>query len=126
MPRRISFCNSADIHLRRIVGVEASERRAAIGQELSTVRARDRLSAGGEFSENKNSGVQLVSSFWPVRYRTFLCLTNGPKKKPALEVASRAGLTVLNCAINWVQGWDLNPGPSGYEPDELPGCSTLQ
>jgi len=29
---------------------------------LSTVRARDRLSAGGEFSENKNSGVQFLAS----------------------------------------------------------------
>jgi hypothetical protein len=28
--------------------------------------------------------------------------------------------------IFWVQGRDLNPRPSGYEPDELPGCSTLQ
>ena len=27
--------------------------------------------------------------------------------------------------INWVQGLDLNQRPSGYEPDELPGCSTL-
>jgi Phage integrase family len=26
---------------------------------------------------------------------------------------------------NWVQGLDLNQRPSGYEPDELPGCSTL-
>ena len=26
----------------------------------------------------------------------------------------------------WVQGPDLNRGPSGYEPDELPDCSTLQ
>gem|GEM_PF-3508723 len=26
---------------------------------------------------------------------------------------------------NWVQGLDLNQGPSGYEPDELPDCSTL-
>ena len=25
-----------------------------------------------------------------------------------------------------MQGLDLNQGPSGYEPDELPGCSTLQ
>jgi hypothetical protein len=25
-----------------------------------------------------------------------------------------------------VQGLDLNQRPSGYEPDELPGCSTLQ
>lgn len=29
-------------------------------------------------------------------------------------------------SFKWVQGWDLNPGPSGYEPDELPSCSTLQ
>ena len=27
---------------------------------------------------------------------------------------------------DWVQGSDLNRGPSGYEPDELPDCSTLQ
>ena len=27
---------------------------------------------------------------------------------------------------HWVQGLDLNQGPSGYEPDELPDCSTLQ
>ncbi len=24
----------------------------------------------------------------------------------------------------WLRGSDLNRGPSGYEPDELPGCST--
>jgi hypothetical protein len=27
-------------------------------------------------------------------------------------------------ARKWLRGWDLNPRPSGYEPDELPGCST--
>ncbi len=27
--------------------------------------------------------------------------------------------------LHWVQGSDLNRGPSGYEPDELPDCSTL-
>ena len=25
---------------------------------------------------------------------------------------------------SWEQGQDLNLRPSGYEPDELPGCST--
>ena len=25
---------------------------------------------------------------------------------------------------DWLRGLDLNQGPSGYEPDELPDCST--
>src|SRR5690606_28251211 len=27
-------------------------------------------------------------------------------------------------SLTWWRGWDLNPRPSGYEPDELPDCST--
>ncbi len=31
---------------------------------------------------------------------------------------------LLGCQIFWLRGQDLNLRPSGYEPDELPGCST--
>ena len=36
-------------------------------------------------------------------------------------------VNAINCrhpAKSWLRGRDLNPRPSGYEPDELPGCST--
>src|SRR6266852_4758008 len=34
------------------------------------------------------------------------------------------GLKRVFQALNWLRGLDLNQRPSGYEPDELPGCST--
>ncbi len=30
----------------------------------------------------------------------------------------------LRCLNDWLRGPDSNRRPSGYEPDELPGCST--
>ena len=41
-------------------------------------------------------------------------------KKPIKMALRRGGLR----AENWLRGVDLNHRPSGYEPDELPGCST--
>ena len=35
-------------------------------------------------------------------------------------------LTLELRSPQWVRGWDLNPRPSGYEPDELPTATTPQ
>src|SRR3989339_403946 len=37
------------------------------------------------------------------------------------EKAPRGG---LRCFDTWLRGLDLNQRPRGYEPRELPGCST--
>ena len=33
-------------------------------------------------------------------------------------------ITIVELNKIWLRGLDLNQGPSGYEPDELPDCST--
>ena len=43
------------------------------------------------------------------------------RQKPkgrSVRAALRSGIRI------WLRGLDLNQRPSGYEPDELPGCST--
>ena len=44
-------------------------------------------------------------------------------KKTAIQTDS--GVRVFSGFLGcWLRGQDLNLRPSGYEPDELPGCST--
>ena len=45
----------------------------------------------------------------------------GPRSTPETENCSPPGWA--NCNL-WLRGLDLNQRPSGYEPDELPNCST--
>jgi hypothetical protein len=45
--------------------------------------------------------------------------------KLAFEILKNVNaVSCRHAAKNWLRGRDLNPRPSGYEPDELPGCST--
>ena len=50
-------------------------------------------------------------------------LNSLPTPKTASEVISESRLV---SARTWLRGRDLNPRPLGYEPNELPGCSTPQ
>src|SRR5690606_25127319 len=43
---------------------------------------------------------------------------------PKTTKAPRSGKTARLVRKNWLRGLDLNQRPSGYEPDELPDCST--
>ena len=49
----------------------------------------------------------------------------GWKSRPLHTLVANGGVSAaLTVGKIWLRGQDLNLGPSGYEPDELPGCST--
>ena len=49
----------------------------------------------------------------------------GTKQKATLVGGFRfAANSLIQLLFSWLRGQDLNLRPLGYEPNELPGCST--
>ena len=69
-------------------------------------------------STNKNQYINkrlFVNSDFALRIK-ITTKQNGEKEKALVE----------KLVLCWMQGPDLNQRPPGYEPDELPNCSTLR
>src|SRR6185312_5299349 len=66
-----------------------------------------------------------------VKFKSIRLLSEGVWKHKTPELCSLKGrsrhfLLLVRMRLNWLRGLDLNQRPQGYEPCELPGCSTPQ
>ena len=76
---------------------------------------QDQRSVGGPRDrEGRCIGVHIFNST-SSRFRNEFCFPKLEKRLISYEI-SRFSV--------WLRGQDLNLRPSGYEPDELPNCST--
>src|ERR1041384_7590792 len=51
-------------------------------------------------------------------------LFNLPRDRGVVDPSTHVPYQGAGLRLKWLRGLDLNQRPSGYEPDELPGCST--
>ena len=51
-------------------------------------------------------------------------LSRGSRRLERRKNKKPAPIVIGTGSCVWLRGEDLNLRPSGYEPDELPGCST--
>lgn len=72
-----------------------------------------------------------ICHFWFITGQAQVLLVYGfslhPYKARAAQesnLTASASRCTRTTTAHWLRGLDLNQRPSGYEPDELPGCST--
>jgi hypothetical protein len=78
------------------------------------------------FSKTQHSSWAFCWDCLPVFRGVHRCSRPKMSQQGLERGAAKSPLNQGLSGLKWVQGQDLNLGPSGYEPDELPGCSTLQ
>ena len=83
--------------------------------ELLPKLGRHRLDQGQPPDRRVNVGICMH------RYRNASLIQRGGETFQTILLCNGTHMT-----LNWLQGPDLNRRPSGYDPDELPGCSTLR
>ena len=86
---------------------------------------RQRVNTESKYRETElqRKQLQLWLIYWP---KSWAKAQHGKGNKWRNIKYWQRDITIHGVKNKWVQGLDLNQGPSGYEPDELPGCSTLQ